>query len=361
MNNLLEVLKLFFRLGLIAFGGPAAHIALIHKEVVDKRKWIDEEHFLDLIGATALIPGPNSTEMVIHCGYQRAGKLGLFGSGIAFILPACAITYLLAYLYTAAVKFENFELYLVGIKPIVIILIFQAIQKLWKKAISGIELGIVALIVVSLAYFGVSEILSLIIGGIFGFTILKYKNNSKISSVSLSSIFLIFTKIGSVLFGSGYVLITYLQSELVEQRSWLTSSQIADAIAIGQFTPGPVLSTATFVGYLLGGGWGSALATVGIFLPSFLLVLIVNPIIPKLRNSKNFSLILDSVNAGSIGLMTYALYPLGKLTFTNLSGVIIFVMGIFLTILIPKISAIKLVSFGIISGIVSVEMIKLIP
>jgi chromate transporter len=356
----MEILKLFFHLGLVAFGGPAAHIAMIHKEVVDKRKWMDEDHFLDLVGATSLIPGPNSTEMVIHCGYHRGGVSGLFIAGVSFILPACVLTGLLAYLYTMAYQIPNFESYMIGIKPVVLILIFQALQKLYKKAIKGYELALVALVVLILGLLGIGEVYALFIGAILGFFILKIKNSYSVKSIALPAIFWVFAKIGSVLFGSGYVLIAYLQDEIVESRGWLTSAQIADAVAIGQFTPGPVLSTSTFIGYLLNGGWGALLASIGIFLPSFLFVLILNPLIPKMRNSKNFSLLLDAVNAGAVGLMAYALYPLGKVAFLNPIGIIIFILTTLLIWKAPKLSSIKLVSFGIIAGVTLVELEKII-
>jgi chromate transporter len=356
MNRVLEITKLFFHLGLVAFGGPAAHIAMIHKEVVDKRKWMDEDHFVDLIGATSLIPGPNSTEIVIHCGYQRGGVKGLFASGISFILPACVLSGLLAYFYTLAYSIPNFENYLIGIKPIVLILIFQALQKLWKKAIKGPELIFVAAIVLALGLSGLSEVLALFCGAFIGFCLFKIKNSFSTKSIAFAPIFFVFAKIGSVLFGSGYVLVAYLQDELVHRRAWLTSAQIADAIAIGQFTPGPVLSTSTFVGYLLGGGWGSVAATLGIFLPSFLFVLILNPLIPKMRNSKNFSILLDCVNAGAIGLMGYALYPLGKIAFLDPIGIAIFILGVILVWRVPKISSVKLVSMSLVLGIVLVEL-----
>ena len=354
MQSFSEILKLFFRLGLVAFGGPAAHIAMIHKEVVEKRKWMDEKHFLDLVGATSLIPGPNSTEMVIHCGYQRGGVPGLLIAGISFILPACVLTGILAYLYTMAYKIPNFDQYLIGIKPVVIILIFQAVQKLGKKAIKGYELGAVAALVIGLGFSGIGEVYALFIGAIFGFIILKAKNSFSLKSVALSSVFWVFTKIGSVLFGSGYVLIAYLQDEIVEKRAWLTSAQIADAVAIGQFTPGPVLSTSTFVGYLLSGFEGAVLASIGIFLPSFLFVYALNPLIPKMRNSKNFSLLLDSVNAGAVGLMIYALYPLGKVSFSDPFGIAIFFIAGLIVWKFPKTSAIKLVTLGILLGGLSV-------
>lgn len=356
MSRLIELLKLFFHLGIVAFGGPAAHIAMIHKEVVDKRKWMDEKHFLDLVGATSLIPGPNSTEMAIHCGYQRAGAAGLFIAGVSFILPACVLTGILAYLYTLAYKIPNFEAYMIGIKPIVIILIFQAVQKLWKKAIKGFELAIVSVIVLALGLTGINEVYALFLGAIVGYVFLKGKKSFSSKSIALPAIFWVFTKIGSVLFGSGYVLIAYLQDEIVERRGWLTSVQIADAVAIGQLTPGPVLSTSTFVGYILGGAQGAMIASIGIFLPSFLFVLILNPLIPKMRQSKDLSILLDCVNAGAIGLMVYALYPLGKITFLKPIGIVIFLISLAIIRRFPKVSSFKLVTMGIILGVIFVNL-----
>lgn len=350
MGNLSEVLGLFFKLGIIAFGGPAAHIAIIHKEVVDNRSWMDEEHFLDLVGATSLIPGPNSTEMVIHCGYHRAGIKGLFTAGIAFIFPACLLTGVLAYLYTLAYEIPNFSHYMIGVKAVVIILIAQAVLKLWKKAIKSFELGIVVAAVFVLCLIGLNEVLCLFLGALLGFSLIRARNyfkpNNNLKSISISAIFWVFTKIGTVLFGSGYVLIAYLQAEMVDTRGWLTSAQLADAIAIGQFTPGPVLSTSTFIGYLLGGGEGAVVASIGIFLPSFIFVLILNPLIPKMRKSLIFSIVLDSVNASAIGLMAYALFPLGQVALLNPVGLIIFIICLGLIWRFPKMSAMKLVLFA---------------
>jgi chromate transporter len=355
VTNLSEVIRLFFKLGIIAFGGPAAHIAIIHKEVVENRSWMDEEHFLDLVGATSLIPGPNSTEMVIHCGFHRAGVRGLFAAGLSFILPACLLTGLLAYLYTLAVEIPNFSHYMIGVKSVVIILIGQALLKLWKKAIKSFELAIVAAFVLGLGLYGVNEVLCLLFGAILGFTLIKtrarFQNHNQLKSISLAGIFWVFMKIGSVLFGSGYVLIAYLQAELVDARGWLTSAQIADAIAIGQFTPGPVLSTSTFIGYLLGGGPGAVLASIGIFLPSFLFVLLLNPLIPKMRKSKWLSVLLDSVNASALGLMAYALFPLGRVGLLNPIGAIVFILCLGLVWKFPKLSAMKLVSFAFLINI----------
>lgn len=304
---------MFFHLGLVAFGGPAAHIAMMHREVVGKRKWMDEAHFLDLVGATSLIPGPNSTEMVIHCGYHRGGVAGLFIAGIAFILPATILTGILAYIYVEFSKLPDFEIYLSGLKPVVIILIADALRKLWKKAIKTRELLIAAVFVFALGFI-IGEVAALFTGSLLAFAYLRMLKGRSLFSIDPSiagaSIFWVFAKIGSVLFGSGYVLIAYLQDELVNKRAWLTSAQIADAVAMGQFTPGPVLSTSTFVGYLLGNTSGAVLATIGIFLPSFLFVYFLNPLIPKMRGSKNFSLLLDCVNAGAVGLMALALVQL---------------------------------------------------
>jgi chromate transporter len=349
-DKLFEVIKLFLKLGLIAFGGPAAHIAMMHREVIDKRKWMDEEHFLDLVGATSLIPGPNSTEMVIHCGYHRAGLKGLFAAGISFILPATLLTGILAYFYVKLSGLPNFESYLVGIKPVVIILILDALRKLWKKAAKSKELISVAMVVFILGLINIGEVYALFIGALLGFSYIKAKSKFSLMSIAPLSIFTVFLKIGSVLFGSGYVLIAYLQDEIVHNRGWLTTAQLADAIAIGQFTPGPVLSTSTFVGYILGSSNGAILATVGIFLPSFLFVWLLTPLIPKMRASKNFSILLDSINAGAIGLMAYALVPLAKISLTNTSGIITFVIMGAIYLKWQKLSSFYLVAISSILG-----------
>jgi chromate transporter len=349
-DKLLEITKLFFHLGIVAFGGPAAHIAMLHREVVEKRKWIDEEHFLDLVGATALIPGPNSTEMVIHCGYHRGGLRGLILAGVSFIFPACLLTGILAYFYVKLSTIPNFEIYLVGIKPIVIILIMDAVRKLYKKAIKTKQLMLVTIMVLILCFMNVGEVYALFIGAILGFGFLKLSASRKLMAVEPISIFLIFLKIGSVLFGSGYVLIAYLQDEIVNQRGWLTTTQLADAIGIGQFTPGPVLSTSTFVGYLLGGGTGAVLASLGIFLPSFIFVYLLNPLIPKMRQSKNFSIFLDAINAGSIGLMIFALYPLASVTFINWAGIATFLIMGLLYLKGPKLGSFSLVVISMFLG-----------
>ncbi len=294
-SRLLEVASVFFKLGVIGFGGPAAHVAMMEEEIVTKRKWMDRQHFLDLMGATNLIPGPNSTEMTMHCGKERAGWMGLFVAGGAFIFPAVVLTLLLAYVYVEYGQVPAIAPIFVGIKPAVLAIIAGAIIKLGKKALKNTTIGIIGAIVLVAAFAGLTEVLAILMGGVIALIWLGVRGDKAYSlaallaipavatmgqNLSTTKLFLVFLKVGSILFGSGYVLVAYLQGELVDKLGWLTESQLLDAIAIGQFTPGPVLSTATFVGYQVDGFMGAAVATVGIFLPSFLFVLLLNPLVP---------------------------------------------------------------------------------
>ena len=348
-------------------------------EVVQKRKWMSEQQFLDLVGATNLIPGPNSTEMAIHCGFHRGGWLGLILAGICFILPATLITGLLAWFYVNYQTLPELGHFLIGIKPAVIAIILMALFRLAKKAFKNWQLIVIGLAVATTSLAGFNEVLMLLLGGVLGGIWLNYQKRdsalksssfltllltvvakvqlsvpilaSNLPAKSLLKIFLIFFKIGSVLFGSGYVLIAYLDGELVNSLQWLTKDNLLDAIAIGQFTPGPILSTATFIGYQLAGFWGAVVATVGIFLPSFLLVALVNPIIPKLRQSALLSTFLNAVNASAVGLMLAVIVSLGKSSLTDWKTITIFLMtaGI-LFFTKGKINALWLVLFGGISG-----------
>ncbi|HCY76120.1 MAG TPA: chromate transporter [Ignavibacteriales bacterium] len=343
-KDVLEIAKLFLKLGLIAFGGPAAHIAMMEDEVVTKRKWLDRQHFLDLIGATNLIPGPNSTEMAIHTGYLKAGFPGLIIAGVCFIFPAVLITGVFAYLYVQYGTLPEVEPFLYGIKPAVIIIILNAVYRLGATAIREWKFISIAITIAIINFIGLNEIYSILIGGIFGtlFIYISEKKNqlnsliplgflSVISSsyffqsiekseVSLTKLFLIFLKIGAVLFGSGYVLVAYLNGELVQGLNWLSKQELLDAIAIGQFTPGPVLSTATFIGYQIDGIQGALIATLGIFLPSFIFVLIINPIVPKIRNSKLFSVFLDAVNVSALAIMFVVAVKLGVEILVDTTG-----------------------------------------
>lgn len=340
MNKVGQLFALFFKLGVTAFGGPAAHIAMMEDEVVTRRSWLTRERFLDLLGATNLIPGPNSTEMAIHIGFVRAGIVGLVVAGVSFILPAALITLGCAWAYNQFQTVPQAEALLYGIKPAVIAVILSAVWRLGKTAAKGPFLIGVGLLVMLLVLFGINEIIALLGGGIvgvlwqlggrlrksnmlLGFAWLPSSNVALAvtaappSSVTLSSLALFFLKIGCVLFGSGYVLVAFLQGGLVEQYQWLTQQQLLDAIAIGQFTPGPVLTTATFIGYVLAGPTGALVATLGIFVPSFLFVLITNPLIPRLRQSAIAGAFLDAVNASAIGLMAAVTVELARHTLVD--------------------------------------------
>lgn len=368
-GTLKEVAGLFLKLGFIAFGGPAAHIAMMEDEVVRKRKWMSRQHFLDLVGATHVIPGPNSTEMTMHCGHERAGWPGLFVAGICFIGPAVIITGLLAYLYVTYGQIPAIEPFLYGIKPAVIAIIFDAVYKLGQKALKNRPLGIIGAAVITASFLGINEITAILGAGVIGlvwFGMIRNSGNksmrsilplaflqgSTISAMALSNtkLFLIFLKVGAVLFGSGYVLVAYLDGELVEKLGWLTKQELLDAIAIGQFTPGPVLSTATFIGYQINGFWGALAATTGIFLPSFLFVLILNPIVPKLRKSSLTAGFLDAVNIGAVGIMIVVTYRLGTTVLIDWRSAVIAVLSIALTFSFKKVNAFWIVIGGALLG-----------
>jgi chromate transporter len=331
-----EVMALFFRLGVIGFGGPAAHIALMREEVVKRRKWVSDERFLDLLGMTNLIPGPNSTEMAIHLGYTRAGWPGLVAGGVCFIAPAMVIVWTLAAGYARYGGEPQVGWLLYGVKPVIIAVVVQAIWGLLRTAVKGTLLAAVALAVLALSLMGLNEIALLFAGGLVvplarglrgawaaaaaapAATLLgaaapaAAQGVTAVAPASLATLFLTFLKIGSVLYGSGYVLLAFLRNDFVERLGWLTDRQLLDAIAIGQFTPGPVLTTATFVGYLVGGGAGALLATVGIFLPSFVFVAASRPLLPRIRASRWTAAFLDGVNVAALGLMGAVTWELGR-------------------------------------------------
>lgn len=371
-SNLREIAHVFFKLGCFAFGGPAAHIAMMEDEIIEKRKWMTRDYFLDLIGTTNLIPGPNSTEMTMHCGYERAGKAGLFVAGIAFIFPATIITAIMAYLYVEYGQLPEVEPFIYGIKPAVLAIIAGAILKLGKKAIKSTELIIIGVLVLTVSLLGVNEVVALLSAGVLGMLYFYIKSkpksnfntispfflflgiNTTIAKVSSLKLFLIFLKVGAILYGSGYVLFAYLDAELVT-RGLLTRAELIDAIAIGQFTPGPVLSTSTFIGYQLSGFTGALVATTGIFLPSFLFVLILNPFIPRMRKSILLRYFLDSVNVAAVAVMLAVLIVMGRETLIEWQSIAIALIAVFLTFK-TKISTIWTIIVGAVLGFLLITL-----
>jgi len=339
-SSLKEVASLFLKLGITGFGGPAAHIAMMQSEVVSKRKWLTDQHFLDLIGATNLIPGPNSTEMAIHIGYERAGWKGLIVAGLCFILPAVVITGVFAWLYKTYGQLPEVQPFVYGIKPAIIAIILGAISPLAKKSLKTMQLSIIGLAVLALSLLNYNEIYLMFGAGFLALLLASAKNKSgekvksifpwpilqisgtTIFSVANVNLFWIFLKIGAILYGSGYVLFAFLDTELVS-AGLLSRQQLIDAIAVGQFTPGPVFSAVTFVGYQISGLTGATLATIGIFLPSFVFVALLNPMVKKMRNSTLFSAFLDAVNVASVAIIVSVCYVMGKETITDWRTILI--------------------------------------
>jgi chromate transporter len=330
-TSLLDLGLLFLRLGATAFGGPAAHIAMMRDEVVVRRGWLSDERFLDLLGVTNLIPGPNSTEMAIHIGWSRRRAPGLIVAGCAFILPAAFLTALLGWAYVRFGSRPSARFILYGIKPVILGIVVQAIAGLTPRAARTNWLRLLGVIAALLAFGGVNEIAILLGAGLVaaaarsrrggdgGVALRKVPAFAPLalgvatpSAVTLPGLFGVFVKIGSVLFGSGYVLLAFLRADLVERRGWLTEAQLIDAVAVGQVTPGPVFTTATFIGYLLAGPRGALVATVGIFLPAFVFVALSGPLVRKIRSSPAPAAFLDGVNVASLALMAVVTCELAR-------------------------------------------------
>lgn len=363
-GSITEVARYFLRLGLIAFGGPAAHIAIMRRELVGQRKWTTDQDLVDMLGVTNLIPGPNSTEMVMHLGAERAGIRGLWVAGTLFLLPATAMTIALAWAYVRYGSTPAGEGIILGVQPFMLAIIVQAIWGLKGAALKGVETLILVVIVAFAAAAGVGEV-PLIFASGFAMLALHavlraitrssreslakttgqprprrrgpFKRNfafapflaaaGTTAAPSAWEIFLVFLKIGSLLYGSGYVLLSFMQTEFIDHRGWLTQQQLIDAISAGQFTPGPVFSTAGFAGYLMDGWRGALLATVGIFLPSFVLVTATHPLVPRLRRSQWAAPFLDGVNAAALALMVVVTIRLGLEVLHGWYTVTLFVLG----------------------------------
>jgi chromate transporter len=342
-ERLKELAIAFLKLGTVAFGGPAAHIAMMDEEFVQRRQWLDRSKLMDMIGFTNLIPGPNSTELAIHIGLDRGGGWGLIVAGSCFIFPALVIVWVFAIIYKQYQTLPQLNALLYGIKPVIIAILIQALWKLRTAGIKNISTGIALALTVILFYAGINEILLLLGSGLVVMALKNWRSPpqsmsliylpiTSVTSVNklgdyepatLGGIFLTFLKIGSVLYGGGYVLLAFLQKEIVERSHWITSQQLLDAISIGQFTPGPVFTTATFVGYLIGGNLGAIAATVGIFLPSFVFVTIFSRFLEKLRRSPLIAGFLDGVNAASLGLMVVVTLQLGQTSIVNILTILI--------------------------------------
>ena len=348
-----ELASLFLKLGATAFGGPAAHIAMMEDEVVRRRGWLNHEQFLDYLGATNLIPGPNSTELAIHIGQARAGGRGMMIAGVSFILPAALIVTAVAWLYIRFGRLPAAAGLLWGVKPVVSAIVGQALWRLAHTAVKTVGLGLLGAAAIAAVAGGLHELIVLAGAAVamavvplvrgrtlpgLGLAVVLSRPGTVTATaalgaiaavpVSLSGLFLVFVKAGAVLFGSGYVLLALLRADLVERLGWLTEAQLLDAIAVGQVTPGPVFTTATFVGYVLAGVPGAAVATVGIFLPAFIFVAISGPLVPLIRRSPIAGSMLDGVNVASLALMTVVLWQLARATFVDRGAVAIGIVSI---------------------------------
>jgi len=362
-TGLKELAGLFTKLGFTAFGGPAAHIAMMQKEVVDKRQWMDHQHFLDLIGTVNLIPGPNSTEMAIHIGYERAGWKGLLVAGCCFIIPAVLITGVIAWLYQLYGRVPQVQPFIYGIKPSIIAIILAAVFPLAKKALKTVELWTIGVLALGASLAGLNEIVVMFAAGLVVLLLQLMRRPAKtvksyflllmmdipLFSAANVRIFLVFLKIGAILYGSGYVLFAFLDSELVA-KGLLSRTQLVDAIAVGQFTPGPVFSSVTFIGWQMNGLSGAVMATVAVFLPSFVFVALLNPLIPRMRRSPLFSAFLDGVNAASIAIIVTVCIAFARETETDWRTILIAGLSLVVTFGFRQVNTVFVVLGSSIAG-----------
>ncbi len=346
-SRLGEIASAFLRLGFVAFGGAAAHIAMMQQEFVERRKWLSREDFVDRVGAVSLLPGPSSTELAIYLGELRGGLLGLLISGCSFILPSAFLVGALAWIYQRYGSAPQLGAILFGVKPIVVALIVQAVWPLARAAVKSVELGILAAVVLGLAAMHVSTIALLIGTGVAWIVAERFTAKasaakaasgilvqggvaaaaSTVSAPTVIGVFLYFLKVGAVLFGSGFVLLAVLRADLVERMHWLTENQLIDAIAVSQGTPGPFFTVSTFVGYVMAGWRGAALATVGMFLPAFVFVAVTAKFLPRLRRSPTAGAFLDGVNAAAVALMAFVGFQFARETLLNVPAILMTVIA----------------------------------
>ena len=366
MPPLREVALYFLRLGVVAFGGPAAHIAMMREDLVRRRRWVTDDEFLDLLGITNLIPGPNSTEMAIHLGYRRAGAWGLVLGGVCFIVPAMAIVLSLAWAYVRWGSLPVATSLLYGVKPVIIAIVVQAMWGLARTAVRGPLLAAAFVAAAALALAGVHELVVLFGAGALA-ALLAARSRAAAgvitllvsatplralaaaavagSGVALGTMTLIFLKIGAVLYGSGYVLLAFLRRDFVERLGWLTDRQLLDAVAVGQVTPGPVFTTATFIGFVLAGVPGAVLATVAIFLPSFVLVAVSRPWLPRLRGARRAAAFLDGVNVAALGLMAAVAWQLGRAAIVDVLTLVL-ALGSAVLLVTTRVNSVWLIAAG---------------
>jgi chromate transporter len=365
-GTLREIAREFLRLGFVAYGGPAAHIAMMEERFVRQRGWVTRERFVDLVGAVNLLPGPSSTELTIYLGEIRGGVPGLITAGASFTLPAAVLVVALAWAYLRYGAMPQVAGLLFGIKPVVVALIAQAIWNLGRTALKSAALAILAVCVVTLAAWGIHALLLLIGAGILWMIIGAGKSLARTraavvgiigrgaagagSAIGAAPVFLYFLKIGAVWFGGGYVLMALLRSDLVVQLHWLSDAQLLDAIAVSQATPGPFFTVATFIGYLLAGWRGAALATLGMFLPAFVYVGATAGFLPKLRKSPVASAFLDGVNAAAVALMAFVGWQFARASLMNAPGAVLAIVSAVL-VFRYKINSAWLVLGGACAGI----------
>lgn len=372
-----ELAALFLRLGATAFGGPAVHIAMMRDEVVRRRQWLSDDEFLDLVGTVNLIPGPNSTELAIYIGSRLAGAAGLMIAGISFILPATVIVTLLAWAYISYGSMPQWTGILYGVKAAVIAVVIHALCVLARTGLKSTGLWILASACIAGAALGIHELLVLVISGFSWALFSKLRGRSRcsltvlplvlpVSTLSLGAqsavysfglwpLLLFFLKVGLILYGSGYVLLAFLRADLVERWGWLTEAQLLDAIAVGQITPGPVFTTATFIGYLLGGPAGALVATIGIFLPGFTFVALSGLVLPGLQKSSIIRAFLDGINVASLALMTVVTFQLGRSALVDPITALICLISFFLLVQY-RINSAWLVSGGAFIGFLAFKV-----